>query len=429
MVISFFNKTPQLAASCTGMCFFWRNGRKPLFLMRFEHTASFMKLLPVIGMELDELFVTMAPPLYQDDPHYIRPLDNDVLQVFDLLTNSSYENGRCARWLLHDDADRIIGRIAAFYSFDTFERDAFPVGGCGFFECIDDQRAANMLFDAAKDWLQEQNIQAMDGPINFGNRERWWGLLVDGFHPPCYCCNYNPPYYQQLFERYGFQLYFKQFTYRREIATKLSSRVAGKAMHALQDAGYTFRHIDGRNLDRAAEDFCTVYNEAWAKQEGVSPMSIESARKLMKSMKPIIDPKIIWFAYYRGKPVAFWVNVPDVNQLIVKYMNGKVTIWGKLLFSWNRWWKRCKTMFGIVFGVVPDHQRKGVEAALIVAATKVVQDPSQSPYEDLQMNWIGDFNPKMMNVARYIGGTVYKTHHTYRYLFDRTKPFERHPIL
>ena len=123
------------------------------------------------------------------------------------------------------------------------------------------------------------------------------------------------------------------------------------------------------------------------------------------------------------------MNTPDVNQLIVKYVNGKLTLWGKLLFAWNRWMKRCSTMFGIVFGVVPDHQRKGVEAALVVAATKVVQDPTQVRYKELQMNWIGDFNPKMMNVARYIGGTVYKTHHTYRYLFDRSKPFERHPIL
>ena len=388
-----------------------------------------MKILPVVGKELEQLFVTMAPPLYRNDPRYIRPLDSDVHQVFDPLANPRYDNGYCARWLLHDDTGGIVGRIAAFYSLATFEEDEFPIGGCGFFECIDDQRAADMLFDTALAWLQAAGIQAMDGPINFGNRERWWGLLVDGFHAPCYCCTYNPPYYQRLFEHYGFQVFFKQFTYRRQIAAKISDKVGKKAMHALQDAGYTFRHIDRQQLDKAAEDFCTVYNDAWAKHEGVSPMSLESARKLMQSMAPIIDPKIIWFAYYHDHPIAFWVNIPDVNQLIVKYMDGRITLWGKILFLWNRWRKRCKTMFGIVFGVVPAHQRKGVESALIVAASKVVRDPSRSPYEELQMNWIGDFNPKMMNVARYIGGSVYKTHHTYRYLFDRTKAFERHPFL
>src|SRR5690606_19653564 len=117
--------------------------------------------------------------------------------------------------------------------------------------------------------------------------------------------------------------------------------------------------------------------------------------------------------------VAFWVNIPDVNQLIVKYMDGRLTLWGKILFLWNRWTRRCKTMSGIVFGVTPEHQKKGIEAAMVLHAARFMQ--TRLKYEDIQMNWIGDFNPKMMNVARYVGGQVYKTHHTYRYLFDQTK--------
>ena len=387
-----------------------------------------MNIIPVVDTRTAHLFVTMPLRLYRNDPNYIRPLNADVEAVFDPEKNPRFQRGNCARWLLLDRSDNPIGRIAAFYEEKTGNTESW-VGGCGFFECIHNQKAADLLFDTAKSWLLEHGVEGMDGPINFGNRERWWGLLVDGFHPPCYCCNYNPPYYQELFEHYGFQVYFKQFTYRREIATRLSSRVGEKALNALQDTGYTFGHINRRQLGKAAEDFRSVYNEAWAKHEGVSPMSAESAHKLIQSMKPIIDPKIIWFAYHENRPVGFWVNIPDVNQLIVKYTNGRLTLPAKIRFLWNRWRKRCKTMFGIVFGVVPAHQRKGLEAALVVAAAKVVQDPKQLKYEELQMNWIGDFNPKMMNVARYIGGTIYKTHHTYRYWFDRTKPFERHPIL
>jgi hypothetical protein len=85
-------------------------------------------------------------------------------------------------------------------------------------------------------------------------------------------------------------------------------------------------------------------------------------------------------------------------------------------------------MFGIVFGVVPEHQRKGVEIAMIVAARDSIQKRDM-PYEELQMNWIGDFNPKMMRVAEQIGAEIYKTHHTYRYNFDRLKQFERYPVL
>jgi len=387
-----------------------------------------MKIIPVRDPGTERQFLTMPLRLYRNDPNYIRPFDADVQAVFDPQKNSRFQRGDCARWLLTDNGGGLIGRIAAFYEKKS-DNTGLWAGGCGFFECIDDQEAANRLFDTARAWLSERGVEAMDGPINFGNRERWWGVLVDGFHPPCYCCNYNPPYYYKLFEQYGFEIYFKQFTYRREIATPLSSKVGEKAFHALQDAGYTFGHIDRNQLAKAAEDFRTVYNEAWARHEGVNPMSSENAQKLIQSMKPIIDPKIIWFAYHRGKPVGFWVNIPDVNQLIVKYTDGRLTLAGKIRFLWNKWGKRCKTMFGIVFGVVPEHQRKGVEAAMVMAAANVMQNPKELNYEELQMNWIGDFNPKMMNVAKYIGGSIYKTHHTYRYLFDRNRPFERHPIL
>lgn len=385
-----------------------------------------MNIIPVTDKRTTRLFLTMPLSLYQGDANYIRPFDTDVEAVFDPLKNPLFRTGQCMRWLLLGETGNVIGRIAAFYDRKNNGNDQ-PTGGCGFFECINDQAAANQLFDTAKAWLIQQGMEAMDGPINFGNRERWWGLLTEGFHPPCYCCNYNPPYYQQLFENYGFQIYFKQYTYRREIGAALSPRIREKATQVLEHSDYTFNHIDRRQLEKAAQDFRTVYNEAWGRHVGVSPMSEKGARKLMKNLKPILDTKIIWFAYHQNKPVAFWVNIPDVNQLIVKYMDGKLTLWGKALFLWNRWRKRCKTMFGIVFGVVPEHQKKGVEAAMVLHAATLMQQELQ--YEDIQMNWIGDFNPKMMNVARYVGGYIYKTHHTYRYLFDRTKPFERHPIL
>ena len=50
----------------------------------------------------------------------------------------------------------------------------------------------------------QKGMEAMDGPINFGERDRWWGLITEGFTPPLYCMNYNPPYYIALFENYGF---------------------------------------------------------------------------------------------------------------------------------------------------------------------------------------------------------------------------------
>jgi len=389
-----------------------------------------MKIKKVDTRALARLFIEMPLPLYASDPAYIRPLNHDIEAVFDRRKNALFKTGDCARWLLFDHQGNCIGRIAAFYDEASAMGYSQPTGGCGFFECIANQEAAFLLFDTAKEWLMNKGMEAMDGPINFGSRERWWGLLVDGFVAPCYCSNYNPPYYQELFEAYGFQLYFKQYTYRRLTRGAISNRYVEKAKRLLGMKGYHFDYARKHTLDKAAQDFRKVYNKAWVNHNGVGEMTAEQATKLMRNLKPVIDPIGLWFAYYGDEPVGFFISIPDVNQLLVKYLKGKIGIKGILILLWNKWFKRCKTLFGIVFGVVPEHQRKGVEVALVMESAKLfVNRGKETGYEELQMNWIGDFNPKMMNLAEQIGGHIYKTHHTYRYLFDRKKPFERHPIL
>lgn len=387
-----------------------------------------MKLIQVTDKATARDFLLLPVRLYKEEKTWIRPLDNDIEQVFDRKKNKFFRHGDCIRWILQNDRHETVGRVAAFVNNKTAQKEKQPTGGMGFFECIDDRGAAFQLFDACKSWLEEKGMEAMDGPINFGDRDRWWGLLIDGFDiEPNYCCNYNFPYYQQFFEEYGFQLYFKQFTYGRKTRDPFHPKIAMKADKVAKDPNYRFEHLKKNNLKKYTEDFRTVYNKAWSKHKGVAQMSSLQAKNAMKKIKPIMDDKIIWYGYYKDEPIAFFLLLPEVNQ-IFKYVNGKLDWLGKLKFLYHQWTKSCNKMFGVVFGVVPEHQGKGVEGALIIATAKMVQDDYHR-YENLEMNWIGDFNPKMIRVVEQVGGSVFKTHHTYRKLFDADKPFERAPIV
>lgn len=388
-----------------------------------------MKLIQVNNHALARHFLHFPLSLYKNDPNFIRPLDKDIEQVFDEKMNKQFRGGACCRWILQTAAGETIGRIAAFVNKKTSASFEQPTGGMGFFECINDQQAAFMLFDAAKNWLKEQGMEAMDGPVNFGDRDKWWGLLIDGFYPPCYCCNYNPPYYRSFFEAYGFEVYFKQYTYFRLVNEKLAPQYYDKAAHILNNTDYTFEHLKKDQLEKFTEDFRTVYNKAWVKHTGVKEMPSAQASHMMGKLKYVLDERIVWFAYFKGEPIGFFISIPELNQLFVRYVDGRMNLLGKLKFIWHKYIGTCKAMYGIAFGIVPRHQRKGVETALIVAAARIVQDKRKVLYTDLQMNWIGDFNPKMMNVAEQIGGRIYKTHHTYRYLFNPEKEFKRHPMI
>lgn len=369
-------------------------------------------------------FLKMAVELYKNDPNWIRPLDKDIEEVFDPAKNKFFKKGECTRWLLKNDNGKTIGRIAAFTN-KQYKAEQ-PTGGVGFFECINDQQAANFMFDHCKQWLTERGMEAMDGPINFGERERWWGLQVDGFQEPLYCMNYNPPYYEQLLRNYGFETYFNQICFGMNVTDQLSEKFFIRHAEISKDPNYNAHHIRKSQLDKYAKDFTYIYNKAFALHGGGKSLEEKIVRKMFDKMKPVMDESIIWFTYYKDEPIAFWVNLPDLNQYF-KHLNGKFGLLQKLKFLWLQKFGKCNRFLGIAFGIIPEHQGKGVDAFMIVEGAKVIQPAAK--YEKYEMQWIGDFNPKMINIAESLTPIRSRTLQTMRYLFDRNQEFKRHPML
>lgn len=388
-----------------------------------------MKLLPVKDKATIRQFLDVPAFIHQNNPEWIRPLDKDIEEVFDKDKNKLFrqKENECERWILSDDEGKIIGRIAVFVNKKYKNLgDEQPTGGIGFFECIHDQQAADFMLDYAKEWLQKRGMEAMDGPVNFGERDRWWGLVVEGFHEPLYGMNYNPPYYQQLFENYGFQLFFNQVCFAMSVQEQVDKKFYERHATFASNADFHSEHLRKNNLDKYAQDFCTVYNKAWAGHGGNKTLELRQAKKIMQSMKPVIDEHIVWFIYHKNEPIGCWLNLPDLNQWF-KHLHGKFGFFQKLKFLWIKKFGKCNRFVGLVFGIVPEFQGTGADSYIIIEAAKVIQP--EAKYDNYEMQWIGDFNPKMINIAEKLGTYRSRRLVTYRYLFDRTKGFKRHPVV
>ncbi|MCU0431477.1 MAG: hypothetical protein MUF42_16055 [Cytophagaceae bacterium] len=371
-------------------------------------------------------FLQFPVRLYKNEKNWIRPLDKDIEEVFDKEKNKFFRHGEACRWILKNDKGETVARVAAFINKKTAKSTQYVTGGMGFFESINDQHVANTLFDRCKQWLSERGMECMEGPINFGERMKWWGLLVDGFVEPNYCTPYHFAYYRSLFETYGFKEYFKQFTFHRLVSDPLPALYADKADRIARDPRYTFESIKKSQLEKYAEDFREIYNKAWGKHTGVAEITKAIALTQMKQMKPVMDEDLIWYAYHDGKPVGFFIMIPELNQLF-KHLNGQFNWWAKIVFMYHKLTGSCKKMFGVVFGIVPEFQGRGLEGAIVMAAAKRIQPMAK--YTEFEMNWIGDFNPKMVHICEQVGGKVVKTHITYRYNFDPSKEHFRHPVI
>jgi GNAT superfamily N-acetyltransferase len=379
-------------------------------------------------VKLQREFLKLPVGLYATDDKWIRPLDNDIESVFDPTKNKHFAHGECIRWILKDEKGITIGRVATFIDHEKANNEEQPTGGLGFFECIENQEAAFVLFDACKNWLAQRGIEAMDGPINFGDRDAWWGLMIKGWeYEPTYKMPWTKEYYISFFENYGFKDYFQQWVSVASIRwPAVTQGIEEKAQRIFNNPEYTFKHIEKSKLSKYAQDFRQIYNEAWAKFPGVKAMSEEQANALVKTMKPILDEELVWFAYHGDRPVAFFVTIPDLNQ-IVKHLDGQFNWWAKIKFMLLMAKGVLNHACGLIFGVVPDFQGKGVESAIALKMRNAGRENPHFQYNMMDMNWVGDFNPKMIRFVNQLGGSWNKKYITYRYLFDRNKEFKRCP--
>lgn len=361
--------------------------------------------------------------LYKDDPNWIAPLDMEIENIFTPSKNELFGWGEAIRWVLLDDSGCLIGRVAAFIDHKKAKKSEIPAGGMGFFECINDTRAAVVLFDAARDWLKKRGAAAMDASVNFGENFSNWGVLVEGFMKQGYGMPYNKPYYQKLFEDYGFRDYFQQFSYHIDLARTWPERMVKFAEYLASRPGYTFRHFEKKDPQKYIRDLVEVINLTWSDYlQGFTPFTENDLDGIIMSAKPILVEEFVWFAYKDGKPVGVVVAFPDVNQLLAHF-NGRLNFWKALKFMWlknNRTITRNRVLLA---GVIPEYQNSGVIAALFLQFALATK--KRSWYTEIELSWVGDYNPRMRKVYEQIGAVPMKKHITYRYMMDSSATFAR----
>jgi len=389
-----------------------------------------MKIVEVTTKQDKKEFIDFPKELYKTDPFWVSPLDSGIESVFDPEKNHTYRHGEAIRWILKDDNGQTTGRIAAFIDRIRSSANRQPTGGIGFFEVIESKEAAFRLFNVAREWHISHGMAAMDGPINFGENDTNWGLLVDGFMQQAFGMPYHKRYYRSFFEEYGFKNYFEQYSYHREVRgldkkiVQFPERFMKIAEWLSKRPGYSFHHFEFGRKEKYVKDITEIYNTTWSVfKEDFTPLDPAFLEESLEKARLIIDEKLIWFAYFNDKPIAFFVLFPDLNQ-ILKHFNGKLHLFNLIRFFYYRATHEMTRMRAVVGGVHPTHQNSGVESAIFLHLYEVFK--KKPWFRELELSWVGDFNPKMMAIYEALGAKKAKTHITYRFLINSELTFIRY---
>ncbi len=389
-----------------------------------------MQIVEVLSKHDRREFIDFPKRLYKNDPFWVCQLDSALESVFDRAKNFTFKHGEASRWILKDGKGHTIGRVAAFIDRVRSAANSQPTGGLGYFEVIENRDAAFLLFDTAREWLAKLGMEAMDGPVNFGENDNNWGLLVEGFMQQGFGMPYHKKYYRAYFEEYGFKNYFEQYSYHREIRNAdkeivmFPERIMKIAEWLSKRPGYSFRHFEFRNKDKYVNDIVEIYNSTWSVfKEDFTPLDPAFLEESLKKAKYVVDEDLIWFAYFNDRPIAFFILFPDLNQ-ILKHFRGTINPFNLLRFLYFRATHKMTRMRAIVGGVHPSYQNSGVESAIFLQLYgEFIKKPW---FKELELSWVGDYNPKMIAIYEALGAKKAKTHVTYRYFINKNLPFRRY---
>ncbi|MEM8832009.1 MAG: hypothetical protein AAGE96_22040 [Cyanobacteria bacterium P01_G01_bin.19] len=350
-----------------------------------------------------QLFHRVPHLVYQGDVNWIAPLESDIESIFDPQQNILLQKG-AAKCFVLTESDRLCGRIAAFIS-DREPIDGRILGGIGFFECFDNPSHASSLFAAAEQYLQSQGVTSIDAPINFGSRDRYWGLLIKGFEPPLFQENYHPPYYQQLFLQNNYQLQEQILTYGGNVAEMPFKRLRNIAQRLKQRQPIYVKKFDWKEQERFVRDFCIISQATFPH----NPVSYEQVNQMLDRTKDILDPNLMCIGYYQDRPAGYIVLYPNINPWL-KSARGKLSFWNLPLF-WLQKQLALASAKGISIGIHPDYQERGIVALLI---DFLCSQWNLRRYPQIYLAGIATQNHQIRSIYEKLNLDIVRVHCTYR---------------
>jgi GNAT superfamily N-acetyltransferase len=377
-----------------------------------------LEIIPVKSSRELRRFIGLPWRIYNkaEHPQWVPPLRIAVSDALNTKANPFYRTAERQLFLAVRDGNPV-GRIAAIENraHNDFHKDR--VGFFGFFECRNDQEAANALLSAAEGWLRARGLDTMRGPMNPSTNHEC-GMLVDGFREhPMIMTTWNPTYYPTLLEKAGFgkakDLLAYFFPMQGEGAFQVPERVITMAKRALGDKELVFRDLDFKNFAKDVDRAWEIYNDAWEDNWGFFPMSRESFVHEAQVLKYILRPEFTFMAEVNGEPAGFMIIVPDFHLAYKAVGNGRLLPTG--LFKLLSAKKRLRTGRIMILGAKNEYRRRGIFALF---AAEMFRRGKSLGAVGAEASWILEDNEKLTKPLESMGAREYRRWRIY----DRAIP-------
>ncbi len=363
---------------------------------------------PVQNRQDRRSFIDLPWYLYKDDPQWIPPLIIDMDNTLNPNKNALLRLGPSAFFLAIRN-NQVVGRIGTGMDLRLNKEKNKELGYITLFESVDDYQVAHTLLAKATKWLREQQAEIVTGPQSPSNGDDYRGLLIEGFDsPPVLLNSYNPPYYADFLERFGFKKQFDRYAYYYDLSDGPSDRLSRGVALAQKRYRFSVRKIDMKNLDQERIVIKNVIDQSMPDWPDMIPPSEDELIAEVEKLKQIAVPELVLFIESQeGECLGFSVALPDYNQ-VLKYLNGRLLPFGFLKYLWYK--KKITGIRLFALFVTPHGRRRGVSAALYYYT---MINARRLGFTHGEGSTIHEFNARMNIDAQKAGGKLYKTYRVY----------------
>jgi hypothetical protein len=376
-----------------------------------------LTIRPVLTQRDRKAFVDLPFRLYANDPHWVPPLKNEALGLITPEKNGWFSHAK-AQLFLAEEGGHVVGRISAH--IDTLALTMPPEQGfgpgVGQWGLMEAARADifTALLAAAEGWLVAQGMTRALGPISMSIWEEP-GLLIEGFdHPPTIMMGHAKPEYRGWIEGAGYQAVKQLMTYDLDITQEFPRLVKRIIKSGEANPRIRIREVDKKRFDEEARIILAILNDAWSGNWGFVPLTEPEIRDVGVKLKPIVFNDLIRIAELDGRPVAFMITLPDLNEAI-KPLNGSLLPfgWAKLLLWLRR--PKVRTMRVPLMGVVKELQASRMASQLAFMMIEYIRRASVDHYGASrgEIGWILDDNQGMRSIAETLESRVNKVYQVY----------------
>lgn len=353
-------------------------------------------------------FIRLPWRIYKNHRRWVPPLIIERREFLNPLKNPFFEHAAVKLCMACDDAGNELGRIAGIVNFNHNRIHADKTGFFGLFECVDDQAAANALFDAAAGFLRSHGMEIMRGPENMSVNDDI-GLLIDGFDaPPAIMMPYNPPYYERLAEGHGFKKAMDLYAYWGEaIQGRIPERVERGAQICRRRYKVSVRNLRMNDFNAELERIHAVYNAAWEDNWGAVAMTEREFKHLAGSLKQVVDPDLCLIAEVNGEVVGFSVALPDFNQ-VLHHLDGRLFPFGIFKIFYLK--HRIDSVRVLTLGVVKKYRHKGIDSCFYYETFRHAMAKGMGRGE---LSWVLENNVGMNRALQNLGFTIIKKYRLY----------------